>query len=965
MQINPINPYIIGRPIKERELFFGREDVFDFINDNLIKKQQIILLHGQRRIGKSSLLYQITRSIQNNFVCVLFDLQDKVHLALSDVIFSLATEIVDSLDLSSESIKVPSVKEFKENTNIFSNNFLPEIYQALGDKNIVLLLDEFDVLNNTEFSTANQHFFSYLEYLIKQQEKLFVIPVVGRQLEDMKKMLVLFKGAPRKEIGLLSEEDAKQLICKPAEGLLEYKPDAIRAILDLSAGHPYFTQILCFAIFMGARKKQRQQVNCADVENIIEQAMEQQVNRADVENIIEQAMEMSQAGLVWFREGLSIPEKVIFSAVAELQQLKIMGSESAVQQPLELLKQSGVVETKALQKAETRLVKWKFLQKRKKSKVTDARVSTYTVKIELVRRWLVKQYSLTEVIYQLENIDEKANQLYKQAREIYHQGKIDNAINVYEQVLETNPNHFSALFELAEAYLEFQEFPKAIELYTRAYKIEPIRYKEGLVELLLNYGESLMSQRQLDAAAKQFNYLLTIDSNNKIAKRKLAKVEEELRKLAAGPYYIGKFVPPSQFLGRENELDIALTQIFRASSWVFYGSPGKGKTSFLKYLAAPEIWQQSTIIKISNNKYIFTYIDCEIIDNFSSSAFWKEVLSEIKEVLRKQKEKYQNDNPIQSIMENIDSLQSEIDKLLKREVILKNDIKLILQHIYQQDKYLVLLLDNYDYILETKNDDNHIEIVNFLREFRNLADHHAYERLATIMTSSKPLDSVTTYNDLLPYISLPLPPFQEPEVVALWNQMPEALRQKDDLRIKIQTMTGGYPVLLQMVCFLLYKQNQQANFSVNTLAKQLDNTIIRAIWNSLNDIERMLIRWIALDYVEGRIEKKSYDLSDIDDFLKKHNKNLNDLETRGIIISNNQSGKKIYALAASLMHDWVINEIINSSPEEIKDRERVFLKMNKGHVKQMKTAMDWVKENTNVIKSIAVSIQELIKVIAV
>lgn len=27
------NPYIAGKPISEREMFFGREDIFDFIKD--------------------------------------------------------------------------------------------------------------------------------------------------------------------------------------------------------------------------------------------------------------------------------------------------------------------------------------------------------------------------------------------------------------------------------------------------------------------------------------------------------------------------------------------------------------------------------------------------------------------------------------------------------------------------------------------------------------------------------------------------------------------------------------------------------------------------------------------------------------------------------------------------------------------------------------------------------------------
>ncbi|NES68836.1 MAG: hypothetical protein F6K24_28230, partial [Okeania sp. SIO2D1] len=47
---NRRNPYIVGRSIDESKLFFGRESMFHFIEDHLSNNQQVILLHGQRRI---------------------------------------------------------------------------------------------------------------------------------------------------------------------------------------------------------------------------------------------------------------------------------------------------------------------------------------------------------------------------------------------------------------------------------------------------------------------------------------------------------------------------------------------------------------------------------------------------------------------------------------------------------------------------------------------------------------------------------------------------------------------------------------------------------------------------------------------------------------------------------------------------------------------------------------------------
>ena len=49
-QTRHINPYIVGRPIYDRESFFGRRKLFRFIEDNLKQNTQVVLLHGQRSV---------------------------------------------------------------------------------------------------------------------------------------------------------------------------------------------------------------------------------------------------------------------------------------------------------------------------------------------------------------------------------------------------------------------------------------------------------------------------------------------------------------------------------------------------------------------------------------------------------------------------------------------------------------------------------------------------------------------------------------------------------------------------------------------------------------------------------------------------------------------------------------------------------------------------------------------------
>ena len=60
-----INPYIAGAPVTEARMFFGREDVFEWIERSLTGRyaDHILVIHGQRRVGKTSVLKQLANRL--------------------------------------------------------------------------------------------------------------------------------------------------------------------------------------------------------------------------------------------------------------------------------------------------------------------------------------------------------------------------------------------------------------------------------------------------------------------------------------------------------------------------------------------------------------------------------------------------------------------------------------------------------------------------------------------------------------------------------------------------------------------------------------------------------------------------------------------------------------------------------------------------------------------------------------
>ena len=478
------NPYIVGAPIDKPELFFGRESLFEFIKDNLRNNQQVILLHGQRRIGKSSVLRQIPNKVNldDEFVFLPSDFQHKSQWSLHEIVDGLAKEIVkklivekriDNPDQINQTFLDDLEKDLKQDGVKF-REFLDQVCEKFGDKKLVLLLDEFDVLDGENSQSEFEDFFRYLKSIIFHEKRLFIIPVVGRRLDDMPKLHSnLLREAPQQRIGLLDQLSAQRLITNPAEQSLEYDKEAIEEIIKLSAGHPYFTQGICFTLFLEARENNKNKI-------LLE----------DVKQVIDRAIEFLEPGLIWFRDGLPILERIVFSAVATAQE----ENPSRPQNPLDLLKNFGVdIEHGNLRQASENLIENKYLDE-----------DGYKVTIKFVRHWFVKYHPLKSRIWEFEELEPDATDYYKKANIWREKRKTEDELYHYERALELNQNHFSALFSLAELYLKQRKFLEALELYERAYKVNPERAKNEYIESFREAIKSYIEDNKFQKASELY-----------------------------------------------------------------------------------------------------------------------------------------------------------------------------------------------------------------------------------------------------------------------------------------------------------------------------------------------------------------------------------------------------------------------------------------------------------------------------
>lgn len=276
-----VNPYIAGNPVIAPEMFFGRQDVFTFVRENLVGQYQdhAIVLHGQRRTGKTSILYQMDRHLDPIYVPILVDLQGMTLKGLGDFLWELASRISQELNLlKGLEVNVPTLESFLAKPRVaFGDEFLPKVRKSLSNDNILLLmLDEIERLDD-EVHQGRLHrgIFNILGSLMQHTPGLGFVFTVSRRLDELRlEYTSLFRTALYKKVSFLDLEDGERLIVEPVRNIYRYEPDAVDRILQITSAHPYYTQLICHSLFNMWRRSRPDAIAIEAVEGILPEVVE-------------------------------------------------------------------------------------------------------------------------------------------------------------------------------------------------------------------------------------------------------------------------------------------------------------------------------------------------------------------------------------------------------------------------------------------------------------------------------------------------------------------------------------------------------------------------------------------------------------------------------------------------------------------------------------------------------------------
>ena len=250
------NPYVTGIPLTaQQDIFVGRTDISRRIENLLLdRRRPPLLLYGQRRMGKTSLLNNLGRLLPHTIIPLFVDLQGPVSYANDHAgfFYNIARSMRNSIKQQRD-IDIPLLQMETLTRDPFTvfDVWLDALEESLHttEGNIILFaLDEFEALDKAlrDERLNEARVLGTLRHIIQHRTRIKVLLAGSHTLQEFQRWSSYFINAQVVQISYLTEVESRQLIEEPIQDFaLRYQPDAIQLILELTRGHPFLIQLLC------------------------------------------------------------------------------------------------------------------------------------------------------------------------------------------------------------------------------------------------------------------------------------------------------------------------------------------------------------------------------------------------------------------------------------------------------------------------------------------------------------------------------------------------------------------------------------------------------------------------------------------------------------------------------------------------------------------------------------------------
>jgi tetratricopeptide (TPR) repeat protein len=343
-----------------------------------------------------------------------------------------------------------------------------------------------------------------LEDLLPKQKKLKSVFVIGRDIQDLTaQALSKFTEVPQRKISLLKLEDIVKLVRWKEGEILNWQPEAIDKVQQLTNGHPFFVQLLCQQVFIQLYSNKGNSNNSIPT-----------VTSKDVEKIIPVVLQVDLNNWEYIWDGLPPAGKVVASALAEA----VDGAMTIETLFNHILDADGIaLIMRELQEVPKLLQDWDLIELVEKN--------GYRFRVELLRLWIREYKSLDETQQELDYLNPAADILYQAGLALYNYHQKPEAVAPLRQAINLNSSHIKANQLLADIFLGQNQKAEAREILEKFHKYNP---RAATPRLIIVYMALAKNSERDQEKLKFYEKVLKLEPNHSEAKKQQQEISERL-----------------------------------------------------------------------------------------------------------------------------------------------------------------------------------------------------------------------------------------------------------------------------------------------------------------------------------------------------------------------------------------------------------------------------------------------------
>ena len=271
------NPYIIGVPLTEhQEIFVGRSDVSANIEQLLLERRcPPLLLYGQRRTGKTSLLNNLGKLLPSTIIPLFVDLQGPASLAkdYSSFLYNIGRAMTTSAKRHRE-LAFPALdrKALMEDPFTIFDEWLDDIEHTIApEQTILLTLDEFSTLEHT-FNKGyldENSVLGMIRHIIQHRPRFKLLLSGSHTIDEFERWASYLINVRTVHLSFLQANEALQLIEQPVKDFeLQYSKEASQRVMQITHCHPALIQLVCAEIVSLKNKQHVEERRLAHIEDV-------------------------------------------------------------------------------------------------------------------------------------------------------------------------------------------------------------------------------------------------------------------------------------------------------------------------------------------------------------------------------------------------------------------------------------------------------------------------------------------------------------------------------------------------------------------------------------------------------------------------------------------------------------------------------------------------------------------------